>query len=104
MREDYPDAAYYSLMSLLDSHDTERLLWTLTDGADDKARLRMAALIQFTQAGMPTVYDGDEVGMTGADDPDDRRTYPWIDRGGQPDTALRAWYSGLARSPAPRSR
>ncbi|HSN42517.1 MAG TPA: alpha-amylase family glycosyl hydrolase, partial [Propionibacteriaceae bacterium] len=108
VREDYPDAAYYSLMNLLDSHDTERLLWTLTDGAnnasrdvpgaDDKARLRMAALIQFTQAGMPTVYYGDEVGMTGADDPDDRRTYPWIDRGGQPDTALRTWYSGLAKA------
>ena len=26
IREDYPDAAYYSLMNLLDSHDTERLL------------------------------------------------------------------------------
>ena len=32
IREDYPDAAYYSLMNLLDSHDTERLLWTLTPG------------------------------------------------------------------------
>ena len=31
-REDYADAAYYSLMNLLDSHDTERLLWTLTPG------------------------------------------------------------------------
>src|SRR5262249_40597926 len=34
MREDYPDAAYYALMNLLDSHDTERLLWTLTPGAE----------------------------------------------------------------------
>ncbi len=33
-REDYPDAAYYSLMNLLDSHDTERLLWTLTPGPE----------------------------------------------------------------------
>ncbi|MEK7785067.1 MAG: hypothetical protein AAB658_06520, partial [Chloroflexota bacterium] len=33
IREDYPDAAYYSLMNLLDSHDTERLLWTLTPGS-----------------------------------------------------------------------
>ncbi|MDX6511080.1 MAG: hypothetical protein QOE36_584, partial [Gaiellaceae bacterium] len=32
MREDYTDATYYSLMNLLDSHDTERLLWTLTPG------------------------------------------------------------------------
>ena len=33
-REDYPDAAYYSLMNLLDSHDTERLRWTLTPGVE----------------------------------------------------------------------
>ncbi len=37
MREDYPDAAYYSLMNLLDSHDTERLRWTLTPGDDTTA-------------------------------------------------------------------
>ena len=37
IREDYPDAAYYSLMNLLDSHDTERLLWTLTPGAETTA-------------------------------------------------------------------
>ena len=40
MREDYPDAAYYSLMNLLDSHDTERLLWTLTPGAETTADTR----------------------------------------------------------------
>ena len=40
IREDYPDAAYYSLMNLLDSHDTERLLWTLTPGEETIARFR----------------------------------------------------------------
>jgi glycosidase len=110
IREDYPDAAYYSLMNLLDSHDTERLLWTLTPGAETtaekelnaanlaagKARLRVASLIQFTVPGAPTVYYGDEVGMTGDDDPDDRRTYPWADKGGSPDTGLLAYYQGLS--------
>jgi glycosidase len=110
VREDYPDAAYYSLMNLLDSHDTERLLWTLTPGAETpadkeanaanvaagKQRVRLASLIQFTLPGSPTVYYGDEVGMTGDDDPDDRRTYPWADRGGSPDTAMFAHYQGLA--------
>ncbi len=110
VREDYPDAAYYSLMNLLDSHDTERLLWTLTPGvettaakegnatnvADGKRRVRIASLIQFTVPGSPTVYYGDEVGMTGDDDPDDRRTYPWADRGGSPDTAMLAHYTALA--------
>lgn len=106
VREDYPDAAYYSLLNLLDSHDTERLLWTLTDGpydasrdsygADDLQRLRLAALIQFTQAGMPTIYYGDEVGLTGADDPDDRRTMPWGAAGVPLNRSLYAWYARLA--------
>ena len=110
IREDYPDAAYYSLMNLLDSHDTERLMWTLTPGADTtadkelnavnvaagKARVRLASLIQFTMPGAPTVYYGDEVGVTGDDDPDDRRTYPWADLGGSPDTVMLAHYTQLA--------
>ncbi|MGE5155899.1 MAG: alpha-amylase family glycosyl hydrolase, partial [Betaproteobacteria bacterium] len=110
IREDYPDAAYFSAMNLLDSHDTERLLWTLTPGAattadkelnatnlmDGKARVRLASLIQFTIPGAPTVYYGDEVGQTGADDPDDRRTYPWSDLGGSPDMAMYAHYRNLA--------
>ena len=33
VREDYPDATYYTLMNLMDSHDTERILWSLTPGA-----------------------------------------------------------------------
>ena len=32
--------------------------------------------MQFTVPGAPTIYYGDEVGMTGSDDPDDRRTFP----------------------------
>jgi len=108
-REDYPDAAYLTAMNLLDGHDTERMLWTLTQGSYDRAgrenpaalavgtqRVRLASLIQFTVPGMPTVYYGDEVGLTGADDPDDRRAYPWADGGGQPDTALYAHYQALA--------
>ena len=111
IREDYPDAAYYSLMNLLDSHDTARLLWTLTPGTETaadkeanaanvaagKARVRLASLVQFTVPGAPTVYYGDEVGMTGADDPDNRRTYPWADQGGSPDTSLLAHYTKLAK-------
>lgn len=110
IREDYPDAAYYALMNLLDSHDTERLLWTLTPGAETtankesnaasvaegKQRVRLASLIQFTVPGAPTLFYGDEVGLTGDDDPDDRRTYPWADRGGTPDTELFTHYQALA--------
>ncbi|HEX9990845.1 MAG TPA: alpha-amylase family glycosyl hydrolase [Chloroflexia bacterium] len=111
IREDYPDAAYYSLMNLLDSHDTERLLWTLTPGQETRAdkefdaanlgvgkqKVRLASLIQYTMPGAPTVYYGDEVGITGDDDPDDRRTYPWADLGGNPDTGMRAHYTALSQ-------
>ncbi len=110
MREDYPDAAYYSLMNLVDSHDTERVRWTLTPGspttadkelnaanvAEGKLRQRLASLIQFTLPGAPTIYYGDEAGMTGDTDPDDRRTYPWADLGGAPDTAMIGHYRALA--------
>lgn len=36
-----------------------------------------AALIQFTWPGAPTIYYGDEAGVCGFTDPDNRRTYPW---------------------------
>lgn len=109
-REDYPDAAFFSAMNLLDSHDTERVLWALTPGADTRAAkeqdpanvaagkrsLRLASLLQFTLPGAPTVYYGDEVGLTGDDDPDNRRTYPWRALGGSPDHALQEHYTSLA--------
>lgn len=109
IQEDYPRDAFYSLMNLLDSHDTERLLWTLTPGeettaskelnasnlADGKQRQMIASLIQFTLPGAPTVFYGDEVGVTGDDDPDDRRTYPWADKGGNPDMAMFEHYQTL---------
>lgn len=39
---------------------------------------------------------GDEVGVTGDDDPDDCRTYPWRETGGSPDNALLSHYKSLA--------
>ncbi len=110
IREDYPDAAFYSLMNLVGSHDTARILWLLTPGsfspadkelnaanlAIGKRRVELASLIQFTLPGAPTIYYGDEVALTGADDPDDRRTYPWADLGGVPDQSMFTHYQTLA--------
>lgn len=36
-----------------------------------------AVIIQMTWPGAPTVYYGDEAGVCGFTDPDNRRTYPW---------------------------
>jgi glycosidase len=109
IQEDYPAEALFAAMNLLDSHDTERLLWTLTPGAETRAereldpanvaegtrRVQLASLLQYSMPGAPTVFYGDEVGLTGDDDPDDRRTYPWADLGGSPDTAMLAHYQAL---------
>jgi alpha-glucosidase len=43
----------------------------------NKAVMREAVLIQMTTPGAPTIYYGDEVGVCGFTDPDNRRTYPW---------------------------
>ncbi len=43
----------------------------------DKAIMRMAVMIQMTWPGAPTIYYGDEAGLCGWTDPDNRRAYPW---------------------------
>ena len=104
--EDEPPSVAATAFRLLDSHDTERVLWSLTPGttaadkaaaanlAVGKARLRLAALMEFTLPGAPVIYYGDEVGMTGATDPENRGTYP-TDGG---DHGLSAFYGELART------
>ncbi|HZY40494.1 MAG TPA: glycoside hydrolase family 13 protein, partial [Anaerolineae bacterium] len=51
VREDYPDATYYTLMNLLTSHDTRRILWQLTPGSRSPAdkELNAANLAQGKQ-------------------------------------------------------
>jgi len=43
----------------------------------DIAVMKLAVLMQMTWIGAPTVYYGDEVGLCGFTDPDNRRSYPW---------------------------
>ncbi len=43
----------------------------------NKAVLREAVVMQMTWPGAPTIYYGDEAGLCGFTDPDNRRTYPW---------------------------
>ncbi len=62
--------------NLLSSHDTPRFLH-LAGG--DPARLRAATLFQMTMPGAPSIYYGDEVGMTGGDEPASRGAFPWHD-------------------------
>jgi len=106
VKEDYPRAAWDALLNLVDSHDTTRILWTLAPGKDDpavkespegldeaKSKLRLVAALQLTWPGMASIYYGTEAGLTGHDDPDDRRPYPWD----AIDTELRDWYRTLGQ-------
>lgn len=43
----------------------------------NKAVMREAVVMQMTWPGAPTIYYGDEAGVCGFTDPDNRRTYPW---------------------------
>lgn len=78
-------------MNELSNHDHSRFL-TRTNGKtgrlhtesghtmDEGVRMpvmREAVLVQMTWPGAPTIYYGDEAGLTGWTDPDNRRTFPW---------------------------
>lgn len=63
-----------NMMNLLSSHDTPRFL---TLCKNDAAMHRLAALVQFTWVGAPSIYYGEEIGMEGGTDPDNRRGMTW---------------------------
>lgn len=78
-------------MNELSNHDHSRFLTRTTHrvgrvanlgyeaaAADvNKAVMREAVVMQMTWPGAPTIYYGDEAGVCGFTDPDNRRTYPW---------------------------
>ena len=95
--EVYPPQFRYALMNLIGSHDRARVLNVLCgrDGAnlsraeqsvihltpDEYSlaviRLRKCVDILCALPGCPTIYYGDEVGLTGCADPFCRRPFPW---------------------------
>jgi neopullulanase len=62
------------MLNLLGSHDMARFL-SLAKG--DLSALRLATLFQMTYPGAPSVYYGDEIGMSGGHDPANRGAFPW---------------------------
>jgi glycosidase len=60
--------------NLFSSHDVTRFLY---EADEELPRLRLATLFQMTMPGAPGIYYGDEIGVTGGDDPDNRRAFPW---------------------------
>ena len=62
------------------NHKAGRVAQLGTEAAEkdvNKAILREAVIMQMTWIGAPTIYYGDEAGLCGFTDPDNRRTFPW---------------------------
>ena len=110
----YPREVSDSLMNLLGTHDTARILTVLGDPGESDGRtnaelsrarlsgdarrqaislLKIASTLQYTVYGFPSVYYGDEAGREGSHDPFCRRPYPW----GHEDDGLMAHYRLLGR-------
>lgn len=110
--ENYPHHALISSMNVLSTHDTERIAtllgnpdvchltndelasYRLSDSQREEAKQlqRLAAVLQFTLPGAPTIYYGDEISMEGGRDPFNRRCFPW----GEEDTSQLEFYQKLS--------
>lgn len=100
IRLDYPAETNYAMQNLLGSHDTDRLASMIVNpdrryGADNRVEnnrdyairnpndneiseiQKLIVLFQMTYLGAPMIYYGDEAGMWGASDPDDRKPMLW---------------------------
>ena len=72
--ENYPKEIFYATMNMLGNHDTERILSILNNNIE---LLNMAISLLMTLPGVPLIYYGDEAGLTGFKDPENRKSYPW---------------------------
>ena len=61
------------LVTFIGNHDTTRFI---TDAGGSAAKLKLALGLILTLRGLPVIYSGDEIGMPGGKDPDDRRDFP----------------------------
>ena len=90
LRGNLNTACYPLLWNLIDSHDTARALHRCKGNKD---KLRLLAAMQLLLPGMPFIYYGDEVGLTGGRDPDCRRGMLWSTQ--RQDLDLYSYYQRL---------
>jgi len=95
--ENYPKPAVEAAFNLIGSHDRARILTLLGTDLDEKRcnadsissvsgrldfdlalkRLWVITVLQMTLPGVPCIYYGDEAGLLGGPDPENRGTFPW---------------------------
>ncbi len=92
LRQDslYPDGD--RLVTFFSNHDVRRLA---SAAGGDLSALKLAYALVLTMRGTPQLYYGDEIGLQGGDDPDNRRDFP----GGFPGDPRDA-FSKAGRTPA----
>lgn len=97
----YPPETVGVQLNLLGSHDAPRMR-TVMGG--DARRVRLATLLQATLPGAPCLYYGDEVGLTGGNDPACRGAFPWDSGRWEPGLrdSVRALFRLRAAEPALR--
>lgn len=108
--DDYPQDINYVLMNLLSSHDTERLASMVINPnrmidhessadrhpnfqvrkptVEERETQKLIVAFQTLYLGAPMIYYGDEAGMWGADDPDERKPMVWPDLIYEPEKAM----------------
>ena len=70
----YMDSIIRQMWNLIGSHDTKRI-YNECEGNINKIKLAIA--YQFLYIGVPYIYYGDEIGLDGEDDPDNRKCMIW---------------------------
>lgn len=105
LRLQYPQQVNLSLLNLMGSHDTARVLTVFkeetphifgpVDLEETKKRIRPAVIFQMTYPGAPMIYYGDEMGMAGGPDPGCRKAMVWKPE--EQDRELLSFYSTLIR-------
>ena len=80
LAENYPPENLYGALNLIGSHDRERILTMMAADRDRESavsKVKMLAALEYTLPGVPCIYYGDEAGLTGGADPENRSCYPW---------------------------
>jgi len=111
--ENYPPEAISTLMNHIGTHDTPRIItrlthknayvgdreWQSLQKLNDKeyeqgiALVKLAATIQYTLPGVPSLYYGDEIGLEGYGDPFCRGSFDWS----KTDCDLTKFYRALGK-------
>ena len=73
LRQDWMFPHPENLVPFLGNHDTRRFMG---EAGATPQKMKLAFSLLLTMRGIPQIYSGDEIGMPGGDDPDNRRDFP----------------------------